>query len=222
MGFHAAGAQQQMGIPPIQRDPGPIGLAPSERFPRTRLVMGLWAGVIALAMNWHAGVPMDDLTGAAVTRAIPERVVIVSALEPLPPDLAAPRPLTSLPPSQVGAMPVRMPPTKSPSPAKRHQVQRTSATVQAQSYLPSSRHAGVSPRSVSHKQIAQIQLSRRRSDVRREFIASRDQVAALTGEDSGSSYLTRVSARQSAAHGKMATNARIPPRQLGRRRLGHA
>ncbi len=45
---------------------------------------------------------------------------------------------------------------------------------------------------------APIRLTRTRSEVRREFIAARGQVAAMTGEDSGSAYLTQLTARRSA------------------------
>lgn len=38
-----------------------------------------------------------------------------------------------------------------------------------------------------------------RAQIVREYLASREQVAALTGEDSGSAWLTRAAARQRTA-----------------------
>ena len=70
------------------------------------------------------------------------------------------------------------------------------------------------------KPIAHAKLIRTRSDLRREYLQAREQVAALTSEDSGSAYLTRLAARQSAAptnlaghaHGRSAEGRRGPAR----------
>jgi hypothetical protein len=58
------------------------------------------------------------------------------------------------------------------------------------------RQAGVNPTSMRFNQLAGFQSTRSSADVRAEFLASRDQVAALNGEDSGSAYLTQLAARQ--------------------------
>lgn len=69
----------------------------------------------------------------------------------------------------------------------------TSAQVRAD--LAAYRQARVNPWSTSYNQLAQFNSARSRAEVRAEYMAARDQVAALTGEDSGSAYLTRTAAR---------------------------
>lgn len=49
---------------------------------------------------------------------------------------------------------------------------------------------------------------RSRAQVRGEYLRNREVVAALTGEDSGSAYLTRVAARQRAARLEVARSRR--------------
>jgi hypothetical protein len=56
------------------------------------------------------------------------------------------------------------------------------------------RHAGVNPWADEYDQLAGFRSDRTREQVTLEFQASRDSVAALTGEDSGSMYLARMSA----------------------------
>lgn len=51
------------------------------------------------------------------------------------------------------------------------------------------------PWSIAYNPLATFQGSRTRAAVRAEYIASRDQVAALTGEDSGAFALARKSQR---------------------------
>jgi hypothetical protein len=77
--------------------------------------------------------------------------------------------------------------------------QATRADVQAQ--LAGSRQAGVNPWSTSYNPLKSFQGSRTRAEVRAEYIASRDSVAAMTREDSGSAYLAaRPAGSREARH----------------------
>jgi hypothetical protein len=72
----------------------------------------------------------------------------------------------------------------------------TRADVQAQ--LQQYRAGGVNPWSTSYNPLKQFSSSRARADVVAEYVQARDEVAALNGEDSGSSYLA-AQARRAAA-----------------------
>jgi hypothetical protein len=71
---------------------------------------------------------------------------------------------------------------------------RTRAEVQAE--LAQFQQAGVNPWSIRYNQLAGFKSAKSRAQVQAEYIAERDQVAVMTAEDSGSSYLTQVAARQ--------------------------
>jgi hypothetical protein len=80
---------------------------------------------------------------------------------------------------------------------KRQHVHRATRHAKPKSEFVAQHKKGASPWSAN--QITPINFTRRRSEVRGEYIASREQVAALTSEDSGSAYLARLAARQRAA-----------------------
>ena len=61
--------------------------------------------------------------------------------------------------------------------------------AQVQSELAQYRQAGVNPWSMSYNPLASFQGEKTRAQVRGEFLANRDVVDAMTGEDSGSAYL---------------------------------
>jgi len=65
----------------------------------------------------------------------------------------------------------------------------TRAGVQAE--LSAFRQSGVNPWSNQYNPLAQFSSQRTRAAVVAEYIAAREQVAALNGEDSGSAYLAR-------------------------------
>jgi|SRR6185369_187094 len=71
---------------------------------------------------------------------------------------------------------------------------RTRAEVQAD--LSAYKKAGVNPWSTSYNPLARFKSVRTRADVQAEYIAERDEVAAMTGEDSGSAYLSRFAKAQ--------------------------
>ena len=68
--------------------------------------------------------------------------------------------------------------------------QRTRAEVRAD--LQQYRQAGVNPWSTSYNPLTSFHSERSRADVRAEAIASRNEAAAFTGEDSGSAYLAQA------------------------------
>jgi len=59
------------------------------------------------------------------------------------------------------------------------------------------RHSGVNPWADDYNQLAQEHGMKTRAEVKAEFLADRDQSAALCSEDSGSSYLARVAGARS-------------------------
>lgn len=69
--------------------------------------------------------------------------------------------------------------------------------AQVQSELATYKKSGVNPWSTSYNPLASFQGQKSREQVRNEFLASRNAVSAMTGEDSGSAYLA---ARQPAAN----------------------
>jgi hypothetical protein len=69
---------------------------------------------------------------------------------------------------------------------------RTRAEVQAE--LSHFQRSGVSPWSIRYDQIAHLKSTKTRSQVQAEFLADRDEAAAMTAEDSGSAYLSKVAA----------------------------
>lgn len=62
-------------------------------------------------------------------------------------------------------------------------------TAQVQSQLAAYKKAGVNPWSISYNPLASFQSQKNRAQVTGEYLASRDAVAAMTGEDSGSAFL---------------------------------
>jgi len=70
------------------------------------------------------------------------------------------------------------------------------ARTEVQAQLATYKQAGVNPWSTSYNPLKSFQSSRTRDQVTADYVASRDAVAAMTREDSGSAYLA---ARPSAA-----------------------
>jgi hypothetical protein len=84
-----------------------------------------------------------------------------------------------------------------PERAQQFNGSKTRAEVQAE--LQQYRQAGVNPWSSSYNPLAGFQGGRTRAQVQAEYLASRNAVAAMTGEDSGSAYLA---ARNPVATGR--------------------
>ena len=77
--------------------------------------------------------------------------------------------------------------------------QSTLSRVQVQSELTAFKKAGVNPWSTTYNPASQFRSERSRADVSAEYVALRDQVAAMTREDSGSAYLMQAAARPHGA-----------------------
>jgi len=73
----------------------------------------------------------------------------------------------------------------------------TASRAQVQEELRQFRMAGVDPWSDSYDSLAAFKSSLTRDEVMAEFHASRNEVAAFAGEDSGSTYLARGNVPQS-------------------------
>lgn len=72
----------------------------------------------------------------------------------------------------------------------------TLSRAQVQSDLAAYRQAGVNPWSTSYNPLRQFQGSKTREEVTAEFLAAREEVRALNGEDSGAMYLAQTRAPQ--------------------------
>ncbi|HSI54084.1 MAG: DUF4148 domain-containing protein [Ramlibacter sp.] len=70
------------------------------------------------------------------------------------------------------------------------QSSRTRAEVQAE--LSQYKKAGVNPWSTSYNPLKSFQSAKTRAQVQAEYVADRDEVAAMVAEDSGSAYLSHV------------------------------
>ena len=184
----------------------PVGPASSYSFPSARLITGVFAMAISLAI-WRAGPTAVELahtqapppqqqeaTADRIDRQEPEPVKATTLRESMSPPAA---------PAQVARTPAKSP----PSSPKWHQRQRKTPYAKVQFQISAQRKAGADPSSIAYNPIAHARLTRRRSEVRSEYIAAREQVAAMASEDSGSAYLTRQAARRSAARKNLAAHA---------------
>jgi hypothetical protein len=72
----------------------------------------------------------------------------------------------------------------------------TASRAQVMAELKQFRASGVNPWADDYNQLAQYHGAMTRSEVTAAYKASRNEVAALDAEDSGSAYLTRVAARR--------------------------
>jgi hypothetical protein len=154
--------------------------------------MRLITGLVALAI---LALPSGRHVAEWSTRPIPDRTITVAALPPLEPGTPQPSgpedtslafALSAAPPDQstARARPVLTPVTQG-------------SQVRAKAALHHTRHFASTRRAMAAStRIARARQGLTRAQVVRAYIASREQVAALTGEDSGSAYLMRVAARQ--------------------------
>jgi hypothetical protein len=75
----------------------------------------------------------------------------------------------------------------------------TATRAQVQAELQQFRAAGVNPLADDYNPLHQFRGTKTRAEVTAEFLRSRDAVAAMTGEDSGSFYLSRQKKAPAAA-----------------------
>jgi hypothetical protein len=65
----------------------------------------------------------------------------------------------------------------------------TKTVAQVQAELAAYKQTGVNPWSTSYNPLRSFQSTKSRAQVTAEYVGARDDVAALTGEDSGSAWL---------------------------------
>jgi coproporphyrinogen III oxidase-like Fe-S oxidoreductase len=80
--------------------------------------------------------------------------------------------------------------------------------VEVQAELGQYKRAGVNPWSTQYNPLKQFKSATTREQVVAEYIAARDEVAALNGEDSGSAYLAQGHGRNLDASTTLARAAR--------------
>lgn len=209
----------------FQRGQAPVGLVTADGFPWPRLVIGTVAVAISMALGWRAEQPIEP-TGAPAPQAAMVAAAAATAdgrpaaaahvvEQPVADVAAAAAPDTSPPP-----VPMLVAQAPEPVPSdlpQRHQLQRRAGRAKASSDVTASRQAPrANSRSAGPSQVAPAKSARSRAEVRNEYIAERAQVAALTGEDSGSDYLARMAARRHLARTVLAGQAHHKS-QAGRR-----
>lgn len=78
------------------------------------------------------------------------------------------------------------------------QVSSTKSRADVQAELVAYKQGGVNPWSIQYNPLKDFRSSKTRAQVTADFIANRDTVAAMTGEDSGSAYLAQNKALPNA------------------------
>lgn len=167
--------------------------------------MGLVLLALSFATSQQSGHHPADAAQPAVPQPVPERLVTgapLALLEPLVRRTAAD---SSVAPRATAASGVTGPRADAPLRlATRQRIHRRPVHARARrSATAATRSAG--PWSMRYDQVAAAKLARGRIGVQREYIAARERVAALTGEDSGSVFLARQAGRARAgpmAHGR--------------------
>jgi len=86
---------------------------------------------------------------------------------------------------------------------------KTRAEVQAE--LMAYKQAGVNPYATLYNQLAGFKSTASRQEVVAEYLAARNEVAALNSEDSGSAYLTQVAQRARTSTGPMLAGHPVNP-----------
>lgn len=71
----------------------------------------------------------------------------------------------------------------------------SASRAQVQAELAAYKQGGVNPWSISYNPLRSFNSTLTRAQVTADYVASRDAVAALTGEDSGSAYLAQAQGR---------------------------
>ena len=72
----------------------------------------------------------------------------------------------------------------------------TKSRAEVRAELSAYKKAGVNPWSTSYNQLAGFKSSANRQEVVAEYLAARDEVAAVNSEDSGSAYLAQAFAQR--------------------------
>lgn len=177
--------------------PGPIGLAAADGLPWVRIVTGVVALGISLALGVPAGWRGMGGDAVATIRPVARSVIAGEPLPPLAPDVpdaAPPARASSVPPPAGARPPVQKVAAWQARPVQRRATAVAKVTVARAAVRRVAHRPPAKAYAPGVREVAQ-RPSRRRIDVRNEFLAARDQVAALTREDSGSMWLARTAAR---------------------------
>ena len=198
----------------FQPEYGLSGVAYADGFPWPRLATGVFAVAISLAMSWRAEPTPVEFVRLEAPQPRQEQLAIADSLDEGETEIVEVRPLREMAPAPTAPPQLESAPAWKPSGAPKPQLQRT---AKVQTDRVAHRKAGANRRSGEHEQIAKARLTRTRAELRNEYIASREQVAALTSEDSGSAYLARQAARRNAertahAHDRSQASRRTPAR----------
>jgi len=86
----------------------------------------------------------------------------------------------------------------------------TKSRVEVGAELAQYKQAGVNPWSTQYNPLKQFRSAKTREQVVADYVAGRDEVAALNGEDSGSAYLAQGSGRAQDASTTLAGRPRNP------------
>lgn len=86
----------------------------------------------------------------------------------------------------------------------------TKSRAEVQAELAQYKRAGVNPWSTQYNPLKQFKSAKTREQVVADYVADRDEVAALNGEDSGSAYLAQDSGRPRDASTTLAGQPRNP------------
>lgn len=147
---------------------GPAGLAEPEAIPWVRVATAAFVVAITLSMGWRDKWSDAEPPRPALQVQARDATVVPAQVECLP--AARPAVAPDGAPPERGARKKKL-----PSHAARQK-------------------RGLNPGPAGRHQLVQAQPAK----LRNEYIAARDQVAAFTGEDSGSAYLARAAARRNA------------------------
>lgn len=213
-----------------QRSPGygPAGLATAEGLSWGRSLSMVFALAVSVALGWSEQPPADragvalrqpDAVPALASAIAAPAAPVAAAAAAVPPAtraLAAPDNGDMLHAQSLrdgelasAAAPARVVSTSAGKPhlaSKRHLHRHAALGAAAPADI---RPAGAKGNAWAnpYKPLAYASRGRTRAEVRNEFLASRQEVAAFTGEDSGSAYLTQLVARRNAALAQKAAHS---------------
>jgi hypothetical protein len=170
--------------PPLLADVMPAG---GVSWPRVVTAIVLLALSLAIGFRGTRHQPAPK----AVPQPVPRHLVAGADLPALQPEFAPLR-------GSTGLAAARMVRTEAMQPAIRHPVWHAAARPAARRVAFARREQAPSGHARQRASTAHA-LTRTRGEVEREYLRARDVVAAFTGEDSGSAYLMRASARERAA-----------------------
>lgn len=181
---------------------GPAGLAEPEGLPWVRLATAAFIVAITLSLGWRGHrAEAEPPQPPEPTPALVAALLVAPAAGLAPPVQVHDAAVVPAPVECLTA-------TRPAEPADASPHERATAREKGPPARVARDKRGVNRAPAGRHQVVHAGLTRERAEVRDEYIAARDQVAALTGEDSGSVYLARVAARRSTTAPARAAGAR--------------